>query len=102
MERQSHCYRASWNGAVLAESDDVVLLEGNVYFPPESLSGEHLLPARSRSLCIWKGLARYHDVVVDGTTNPGAAWTYQHPSPLARRIKGRVAFWQGVDVRSIS
>ena len=91
-------YQASWNDTVLADSDDVVIVEGNVYFPNQSLSGEHLQPARGRSLCIWKGLASYYDVVVDGATNPGAAWYYPHPTPLARRIKDRVAFWQGVKV----
>lgn len=91
-------YQASWNGTVLADSDDVVIVEGNAYFPNQSLSGEHLQPARGRSLCIWKGLASYYDVVVDGATNPGAAWYYPHPTPLARRIKDRVAFWQGVKV----
>jgi uncharacterized protein (DUF427 family) len=91
-------YRASWNGAVLAESDDVAIVEGSVYFPTESLSADHVQPARGHSLCFWKGIASYYDVVVDGVTNPGAAWSYPHPTPLARRVKGRVAFWQGVTV----
>ena len=91
-------YQASWNGTVLADSDDVVIVEGNVYFPRESLAADQVQPTNGRSLCIWKGLASYYDVVVDGVTNPGAAWYYPHPTPLARRVKGRVAFWQGVNV----
>ena len=94
-------YRASWNGAVIAESDDVVLLEGNVYFPPSALVSEHLSPSKSRSVCPWKGIAGYYDVVVAGKVNKGAAWTYRHPTPLARRIRHRVAFWHGVRVDAV-
>jgi uncharacterized protein (DUF427 family) len=94
-------YRASWNGTVLADSDDVVVVEGNVYFPPGAVPAEHLRATRGRSLCFWKGLASYYDVVVDGAVNRGAAWTYPHPSPLARRIKGRIAFWHGVRVEPL-
>lgn len=94
-------YRAVWNDVVLAESDDVVVLEGSVYFPSDSLATEHFVEARGRSLCFWKGLASYYDVVVDGAINPGAAWYYPRPTPLARRIKGRVAFWQGVRVEAV-
>jgi uncharacterized protein (DUF427 family) len=101
MSDRSRRYRATWNGTVLAESDDVVLLEGNVYFPPEALVDEHFAISRGRSLCPWKGIARYYDVVVDGSVNRGAAWTYHHPTPLARRIRHRVAFWQGVQVDAV-
>lgn len=94
-------YRASWNGTVLAESDDVIVVEGNAYFPSDAIAAEHLRTTKNRSLCFWKGLASYYDVVVDGTVNPGAAWYYPHPSPLARRVKGRVAFWQGVRVEPL-
>jgi uncharacterized protein (DUF427 family) len=90
-----------WNGAVLAESDDVVRLEGNDYFPADSLRGEHFRKSRAHSLCPWKGLASYYDVVVDGAVLPEAAWYYPHPTPLARKIKGRVAFWAGVELEAV-
>ena len=98
---RSRRYRASWNGAVIAESDDVVVVEGSVYFRVDAIDARLLQPARGRSLCFWKGLASYYDVVVDDAVNPGAAWYYPRPSPLARRIKDRVAFWRGVRVEAI-
>ncbi len=94
--------RAVWNGAVLAESDDIVHLEGNDYFPAESLRTEHFQKSRAHSLCPWKGLASYSDVIVDGAVLPQAAWYYPHPTPLARKIKGRVAFWAGVEVEAVA
>jgi uncharacterized protein (DUF427 family) len=90
--------RAVWNGAVLAEAPRTVRVEGNHYFPPESVRREYLSDSPARSLCPWKGVARYYTVVVDGEVNPSAAWYYPHPSPLARRIKDHVAFWNGVEV----
>ena len=90
--------RAIWNGEVLAETDHPVLLEGNVYFPPEDVRHEHLVTTRAWSLCPWKGLARYYTVKAGGQQNKNAAWYYPHPSPLARNIKAHVAFWQGVQV----
>ncbi|ARP71040.1 nucleotidyltransferase domain-containing protein [Streptomyces pluripotens] len=90
--------RAVWNGSVLAQSEHTVVVEGHHYFPPESLNGEYFAESRMRSLCFWKGLARYRTVVVDGQVNPNAAWYYPHPSPFARRIKNHVAFWRGVRV----
>jgi uncharacterized protein (DUF427 family) len=90
--------RAVWNGAVLAEAERTVVVEGNHYFPPESLNREYFTDSRSRSLCPWKGVARYYTVTVAGQANPGAAWYYPHPSPLARKIKNHVAFWRGVVV----
>ncbi|MFD7282576.1 DUF427 domain-containing protein [Streptomyces sp. NPDC059862] len=90
--------RAVWNGAVIAEAPRTVIVEGNHYFPSEALHRQYFRESRSRSLCPWKGLARYYDVTVGGRTNPKAAWYYPHPSPLARRIKNHVAFWQGVTV----
>ncbi len=93
-------YRASWNGVVLAETDDAVYLEGNVYFPEDSLVAEHFRSSRARSLCFWKGIASYSDIVVDDVVVPQAAWYYPHPSPLARKIKGRVAFSPGVTVEA--
>lgn len=90
--------KAVWNGAVLAESDRTVKLEGNHYFPPESLNREYLTDSDRRTVCPWKGLASYYTVEVGGERNEGAAWTYRQPSPLARKIKDHVAFWQGVEV----
>lgn len=93
--------RASWKGQVLAESDDIVQVEGNPYFPRESLSEGHFAESDHRSICPWKGKASYLDVVVDGERNENAAWYYPKPSPLARRIKGRVAFWNDVEVEEV-
>ena len=90
--------RAVWNGVVLAEALRTIRLEGNHYFPPDSLNPEYFTASRTRSVCPWKGLASYYTVVVDGQANPDAAWYYPHPSPLARRIKDHVAFWNGVCV----
>ncbi len=90
--------RATWRGAVLAESDATIRLEGNDYFPPGSVDTGHLAPSESRSVCFWKGVARYHTVVVDGEKNPDAAWYYPRPSILARRIRDHVAFGGDVAV----
>ena len=90
--------RATWNGAVLAESDDTIVVEGNHYFPPDSLNRELFAESPSHTRCPWKGLASYYDIVVNGEVNPGAAWYYPDPNPAAADIKGRVAFWRGVRV----
>jgi len=90
--------RAIWNGAVLAESNDTVVVEGNHYFPPESINQEYFTKSRAHSLCPWKGIASYYHVNVKGEPNRNAAWHYTHPSPLARKIKNRVAFWHGVKI----
>jgi uncharacterized protein (DUF427 family) len=90
--------RAIWNGTVLAEAPHTVRVEGNHYFPPESLRQEYFVDSPTKTLCPWKGMARYFTVVVDGETNRDAAWYYPKPSPLARRIKDHVAFWNGVQV----
>ena len=90
--------RASWNGEVIAESDDTVVVEGNHYFPVESVRPEVLRSSATTSVCPWKGTASYHDVVVDGQTNEGAAWYYPEPSPEAAQIRDRIAFWKGVEV----
>jgi uncharacterized protein (DUF427 family) len=92
--------KATWKGVVLAESDDTVVVEGNHYFPPQSVNWEHLELTRMRTPCPWKGLARYYDVHVDGTTNRHAAWTYPRPFPWIRKIRGHVAFWNGVEVHA--
>lgn len=91
-------YRAVFNGRVIAESSQVVLLEGNAYFPPGSVRSESRQHSRTKSLCPWKGIASYYTVTVDGRVGRNAAWTYRHPSPLARRIKNHVAFWGPVVV----
>ena len=90
--------RATWNGAVIAESDRVELVEGNVYFPPGAVKAEFLRPSARSTVCPWKGTAAYHDVVVGGQVNAGAAWYYPDPKPAAANIRDHVAFWQGVVV----
>ena len=92
---------AVWNGAVIADSDDTVVVEGNHYFPPESVNRDLLQPSDHRSVCPWKGTASYYDVVVDGDANRNAAWYYPETSAAARHIAGRVAFWGGVKVRPV-
>jgi uncharacterized protein (DUF427 family) len=89
---------ATWNGAVLARSDDIVTVEGNAYFPAEALHANCFRPSSHRTVCGWKGEAHYYDVVVDGQVNTNAAWYYPDPKPAADQIKGRVAFWKGVMV----
>jgi uncharacterized protein (DUF427 family) len=91
--------RAIWNGAVLAESARTIRLEGNHYFPPQTVNFGYLQPSTSRSHCAWKGEAHYYDVVANGHRNPNAAWFYPAPSPAATEIKDHVAFWKGVNVR---
>lgn len=90
--------RATWRGAVLAESDRHEVVEGNVYFPPESVRREHLKPSPTHTTCGWKGEASYYTVVVDGQENEDAAWYYPDPKPAAEKIRGMVAFWKGVEV----
>jgi uncharacterized protein (DUF427 family) len=89
---------ASWNGTVIASSDDTVVVEGNHYFPRESVSEGVLVESTKTSICPWKGTASYFSVVVDGQTNADAAWYYPEPKPEAAQIRGRVAFWKGVKV----
>lgn len=90
--------RAEWNGKVIAESDETVVVEGNHYFPPGSVSREHLLPSSTTTVCPWKGTAHYHHLVVDGQENRDAAWYYPSPKEAAAEIKDHVAFWRGVRV----
>ncbi len=90
--------RASWKGATVAESDATEVVEGNHYFPPDSINREHLKESSTTSLCPWKGTASYYDIEVDGEVNQGAAWCYKEPKPAARNIAGYVAFWRGVTV----
>jgi uncharacterized protein (DUF427 family) len=90
--------RAVWNDAVIADSDDTVVVEGNHYFPPEAVRREYLQPSDHHTVCSWKGTASYYDVVVNGAVNKNAAWYYPTPSEAARKIAGRIAFWMGVKV----
>ncbi len=90
--------RAIWNGVILAQSDDTVVVEGNHYFPPESIDRQFFKPSDHTSVCPWKGEAEYYHVEADGVTNADAAWYYGDPKPAAAEIKGRIAFWKGVKV----
>lgn len=90
--------RATWNGVVLAESDDTVIVEGNHYFPRESLNDELFGDSSKSTVCPWKGTASYYDVEIDGEVNEAAAWYYPAPKEAASQIQDRVAFWRGVKV----
>jgi uncharacterized protein (DUF427 family) len=90
--------KAVWNGTVLAESSHTVVVEGNHYFPPESLRRDFFKPSPTQTVCGWKGTANYYTIEVDGQVNPDAAWYYPEPLPAARQITGHVAFWRGVQV----
>ena len=90
--------RATWNGATIAESDDTVVVEGNHYFPADSLDRSLLRDSDTHTVCPWKGTASYYTLVVDGAENVDAAWYYPEPKDAARQIAGRVAFWKGVVV----
>jgi uncharacterized protein (DUF427 family) len=92
--------KATWEGAVLAESNQTVEVEGNQYFPPDSIRNEHLKTSDQHSVCPWKGTASYYDVEVNGKRNAGAAWYYPEPKSAASQIKGYVAFWKGVKVEN--
>jgi len=90
--------RAIWKNKVIAESSDTVVVEGNHYFPADAIVKEHFRPSEKHTTCFWKGIASYYDVVVDGEVNADAAWFYPTTSEQAASIKGRVAFWRGVQV----
>jgi uncharacterized protein (DUF427 family) len=90
---------ATWNGAVIAESDDIVMVEGNAYFPRDAVRDEVLRPSGTHTICPWKGTASYYSLEVGGRINPDAAWYYPVPRAAAKQIAGRVAFWKGVEVR---
>lgn len=89
-----------WNGAVIAEApdDQIEMVEGNVYFPADAVRQDVLQPSDSHTICPWKGTASYYNVLVDGQTNPDAAWYYPEPKDAAKQIAGRIAFWKGVQV----
>lgn len=90
--------KAIWNDTILAESDDVIFLEGNAYFPRNSIKKEYFQESSTTTLCPWKGKASYMSVIVNGKTNSNCAWYYQKPSFLAKKIKERIAFWNGVTI----
>ena len=90
--------KATWNNTIVAESDATEVVEGNHYFPPDSLNREFLRNSDAHTVCGWKGTASYYDIVVDGQVNEQAAWYYADPKPEAANIKGFVAFWKGVVV----
>lgn len=91
--------QAIWNGVVLAESDDLVRVEGNYYFPGSSLKQDYFQASPTETVCPWKGTASYYSLVVAGKENPDAAWYYADPKPAAAEIKNRVAFWRGVEIK---
>lgn len=91
--------QASWNGQMIAESDDTVVVDGNHYFPSDSLVQEFFQPSKTTSVCGWKGSASYYTLEVDGKSNVDAAWYYPNPKAEAANIAGRIAFWKGVVVK---
>ncbi len=92
--------KASWNGKVIARSDDTVLVEGNHYFPESSLDRSCVTFSNHKSMCPWKGEASYYSLMVDGNMNQDAVWYYAEPKPEAESIRGRVAFWKGIKVEA--
>ena len=92
--------KAIWNGKVIAQSDDTVVVEGNHYFPKEFVQLEYLRESATHTTCPWKGVASYYSLEVDGRVNPDAAWYYPQPKSAAQAIEGRVAFWKGVTIEA--
>ncbi len=90
--------RAIWNDTVIAETDTFETVEGNIYFPPDSIKKQYFKESSHETLCPWKGTAGYFNVEVNGQTNPNAAWIYRDPKPAAMNIKDHIAFWKGVKV----
>ena len=90
--------KATWNGAVLAESDQCVIVEGNHYFPPQAIRRQYFKPSTTHTTCSWKGEASYYNIEVNGQVNKDAAWYYPSPKEAAKHIAGHVAFWKGVQV----
>lgn len=91
--------KAMWNNAVIAESEDTVVIEGNHYFPLDAIRQEFLVASQHQTTCSWKGVASYYSLSVDGKVNENAAWYYPSPKPEAAAIEQRVAFWKGVQVQ---
>lgn len=92
--------KAVWNGSILAESSETIEVEGNQYFPADSINQDHFKPSETHTVCGWKGTASYYDVVVGGDVNKDAAWYYPETKPDAKNIENYVAFWKGVEVTS--
>ena len=90
--------KAIWNGTVIAESNETIVVECNHYFPPSAINKEFLQPSETHTVCGWKGTASYYHLAVDGQVNRDAAWYYPEPKDAARNITGRIAFWKGVEV----
>jgi uncharacterized protein (DUF427 family) len=90
--------KAIWNNAIIAESGRCEIVEGNHYFPPDAVKQEYLRPSDKHTICAWKGVASYYDVVVNGETNKDAAWYYPDTKPAADNVKGFIAFWRGVKI----
>lgn len=97
-ELEIELVQARWNGAVIAEADDVVIVDGYHYFPGDRVRMEHLQESDAITKCAWKGTAHYFDVIVAGKRNVNAAWHYPAPMPRASHVDGRIAFWKGVEV----
>jgi len=92
--------RAEWNGAVLAESQRTVVVEGNHYFPPDAIHEQYFRESTTHTVCGWKGTASYYDIVVSDKVNKDAAWYYPTPLPAAKQIAGHIAFWKGVQIQA--
>ena len=90
--------KAIWNGKIIAQSDDTIVVEGNHYFPPETINREYFAESESHTVCHWKGVASYRNVQVNEKVNRDAAWFYPEPSQAAKNIQGYVAFWRGVEI----
>jgi uncharacterized protein (DUF427 family) len=90
--------KATWNGVTLAESNDFEMVEGNIYFPPDTIDHQYFQDSNTHTTCFWKGTASYYTLVVNGQVNKDAAWYYPHPKEKAQNIKDHVAFWRGVSV----
>ena len=90
--------KATWNGAVLAESNRTIEIEGNHYFPPDALHKQYFLDSTKETVCVWKGTANYFDIYANGQVNREAAWVYRTPKDAAKQITGYVAFWHGVEI----
>ena len=97
--REEHMAKAIWEGVVIADSSNTVVVEGNHYFPPDSIVAQYFKPSDHTSVCSWKGTASYYSIEVNGRRNENAAWVYRDPYPAASEIKGRLAFWKGVKVQ---
>ncbi|EMR01880.1 DUF427 domain-containing protein [Cesiribacter andamanensis] len=91
--------KAIWNNTIIADSNDIVEVEGNAYFPASAVKQEYLVESPTTSTCPWKGTARYYSLQVEGAENKDAAWYYPEPSQEAASIRGRVAFWKGVEIK---